>query len=358
MYHANTLWAITITLVALISHSCKPSTSAQPGADVLPASAPAPTNWVDTARVIAGTFQRELLSQGKLAAQRQAELRFALPGPIAALPVANGQAVAKGQLIARLDATPQQQALAQAEVELAQAAVERRDRLLTAGHLPPDSATVPAEAWDLATLQSGHRAAQVAVDQARYQLTLTELRAPFAGRIADLSAQPHQQANPAEPLCLLLDLDPLRVAFTVLETELDMVTPGATVQVEPVALPSQTFTGRITEVNPRVDDNGLLRLSAQVRNPQRQLLPGMNVQVRLQQAIPDQLFVPKSAVVLRQGRPVVFAYQQDTAYWHYVTPDLENSQHYTITDGLEANQTVITQGNLNLGHLAPVRIDQ
>jgi len=118
------------------------------------------------------------------------------------------------------------------------------------------------------------------------------------------------------------------------------------------------FTGRITEVNPRVDDNGLLRLSAQVRNPQRQLLPGMNVQVRLQQAIPDQLFVPKSAVVLRQGRPVVFVYQQDTAYWHYVTPDLENSQHYTITDGLEANQTVITQGNLNLGHLAPVKIEQ
>ncbi len=358
MYNANTLWAITIILVALISHSCKPSTSTQPDAETLPTSAPSPANWVDTARVIAGTFQRELLSQGKLAAQRQAELHLALTGPIIALPVANGQAVAKGQLIARLDATPQQQALAQAEVELAQAALERRDRLLTAGHLEPDSTAVPAETWNLATLQSGYRAAQVAVNQARYQLAQTELRAPFAGRIADLSVQPHQQANPAEPLCHLLDLDPLRVEFTVLETELDMVASGATVQIEPVALPGQTFTGRITEVNPRVDDNGLLRVSAQVRNPQRQLLPGMNAQVRLQQALPDQLFVPKSAVILRQGRPVVFVYQRDTAYWHYVTPNLENSQHYTIAEGLEANQIVITQGNLNLGHLAPVRIDQ
>jgi RND family efflux transporter MFP subunit len=358
MYSTPFFWFILLTFCLLLLGGCEESTPAQAGAVATTSSFSPLTNWVDTAHVQAGSFQRELLSHGKLMAQRQAELRFVLAAPIVAISVANGQAVEAGRLIASLDDTSQRQAIAEAEVALAQADLERKDLLLTAGHLQPDSASVPAPTWALATLQSGHRTAQLALAKAHHQRRQTEIRAPFAGRIADLKAQPHQQANLTEPLCLLLDLDPLRIEFSVLETELDMVTQGALVQIEPVALPHQAFTGRITEINPRVDDNGQLRVFARVRNPRGQLLPGMSAQVRLQQAIPDQLIIPKSAVVLRQGRPVAFVYQRDTAYWHYVTPGLENSQHYTIDEGLEASQTVITQGNLNLGHLTPVRVER
>lgn len=315
-----------------------------------------PVNWVDTARAVQGTFQRELLSNGKLSASRRAELAFQREGIIAEVAVRNGQRVQAGQLIARLDDAEARQEQRRAQARLAQAELDRRDALISAGYLQTDSVEIPAEVLELAALQSGYRQAQLDLEAATYQLGLTELRAPFTGTVANLSAQPYQASRDHQPLCLLQDLSPMQLRFSVLETELDLLQSGTTLQVEPLAQADQSYPARVLAVNPRVDDNGLVEVLAQLDNPSRDLLPGMNVRVRLRQAVPDQLIVPKEAVVLRQGRPVVFVYRNDTAYWHYVQPDLENSETYSLTEGIQPDEIVITSGNLNLAHLAPVSI--
>ena len=71
--------------------------------------------------------------------------------------------------------------------------------------------------------------------------------------------------------------------------------------------------------------------------------------------MPGQLVVPKSAVVLRQVRQVVFTLQGDQAIWNYVQTGLENADTYTILEGLKEGDEIIVTGNVNLAHEAKVK---
>ena len=88
-----------------------------------------------------------------------------------------------------------------------------------------------------------------------------------------------------------------------------------------------------------------------------QLFDGMNVRVTVKRRVPGQLVVPKTAVVLRSGRQVVFTLREGKAQWNYVQTGLENMTEYTVTgDGLEEGAQVIVTGNVNLAHETPVRV--
>ena len=76
----------------------------------------------------------------------------------------------------------------------------------------------------------------------------------------------------------------------------------------------------------------------------------------MRRQLDEKLIVPKSAVVLRSGRQVVFTLEKGKALWNYVQTGLENMELYTIEDGLKEGDTVITTGNLNLAHETPVNV--
>jgi len=80
----------------------------------------------------------------------------------------------------------------------------------------------------------------------------------------------------------------------------------------------------------------------------------MNVQVTVEEVLPACLSVPRNAVVLRQGRQVVFTFHNGLALWNYVETGPENSRRIVITAGLEEGMEVIVSGNLNLAHETPV----
>lgn len=82
----------------------------------------------------------------------------------------------------------------------------------------------------------------------------------------------------------------------------------------------------------------------------------MNVKVSLFRAIDKQLVVPKSAVVLRSGKQVIFTLSGDKAMWNYVHTGLENMNECVVLDGLEPGMEVIYDGNVNLAHEAPVKV--
>lgn len=96
-------------------------------------------------------------------------------------------------------------------------------------------------------------------------------------------------------------------------------------------------------------------MKASVRNNGR-LFEGMNIRVSVQRMLANQIVIPKEAVVLRSGKPVVFTLVNNKAYWNYVQTGLENSSTYTITEGLKEGDVIITSGNINLAHETPVTI--
>jgi len=76
----------------------------------------------------------------------------------------------------------------------------------------------------------------------------------------------------------------------------------------------------------------------------------MNVKVLIKKPVPDRLVVPKEALVIRQGKDVIFVRQDSLAIWKYVTIEFENSTSISVKEGLEPGDLVIVSGNINLAH--------
>jgi RND family efflux transporter MFP subunit len=171
-----------------------------------------------------------------------------------------------------------------------------------------------------------------------------------------LEARANTPSSNYKFFCQILDNHRLLAEFSVLETEASFITKGRKVVVKSFAFPDVQFRGKIDEIQPMVDENGMIKVRALVDNSQSKLLDGMNVQVIVQASLPNQLVVPKTAVVNRQGRQIVFTVVNNTAIWNYVQVGKENSTQCTITEGLQAGQSIITGNNLTVGHNATVRI--
>ena len=85
----------------------------------------------------------------------------------------------------------------------------------------------------------------------------------------------------------------------------------------------------------------------------------MNVRVSAFRSVGKQWVVPKTAVVLRTGKQVVFTVVDGKAVWNYVQTGLENATEYTVTgETLKEGDLIIVTGNINLAHESPVKVIQ
>ena len=162
-------------------------------------------------------------------------------------------------------------------------------------------------------------------------------------------------AQTIEPFCRVIESGNMDADFTVLESELPLIKTGDKVEIRPYASAVASCSGAVSEINPLVDENGMVRVKARVHGGGR-LFDGMNVRVSVKRSLSDQLTVPKTAVVLRSGKQVVFTLDDGKAMWNYVQTGTENLDEYTITDGLTEGMIVITSGNVNLAHESPVTV--
>ena len=300
-------------------------------------------------------FQHELISNGKLAAKRRVDLRFESSELIAHIYVKNGDRVRKGMKLAELDGFKLQNQVDQALDALEKSKLEVQDVLIGQGYMLADSAKVPAATLKLARLKSGYDQALATYELAVRSLEMGTLVAPFDGVIANLFTRQGNPASATEAFCTVIDPQSLEADFTVLENELPLIKVGDPVEVSPYAAADLTVAGRISEINPMVDDAGMVRVRATVSADKR-LFEGMNVRVSVRRSLGQQLVVPKQAVVLRSGKQVVFTLVNGKAYWNYVRTGLENAGSYTILEGLKEGDEVIISGNINLAHEAPVTV--
>jgi len=300
-------------------------------------------------------FSHELISNGKLSARKSADLRFESTEEIAAVYVKNGERVHKGQKLAELTTFRLKNKLAQTKDALEKAKLELQDVLIGQGYMLEDSAKVPPATMQLVRIKSGYDQALVQYQLAVYEEEKAVLTAPFDGIVANLFTKEHNTSSASDVFCTIIDPRSLEASFTVLESELPLIKTGDKVEVTPYATPDIKAEGRITEINPVVDTNGMVQVKAVV-SERSDLFEGMNVRVSVQRMVGKQLVVPKEAVVLRSGKQVIFTLVNNKAYWNYAQTGLENAGNFTVVDGLKPGDIVITSGNINLAHEAPVTI--
>lgn len=341
-----------IGLLSACSGSNKESEEKQGVETVLPSS----PNEVTVMTLKKQLFSHELVSNGKVTAHNYADLSFRSADVIAHVWVKNGDRVRKGQKLAELDLFKLNNTLAQRKNSLAQATLEMQDVLIGQGYSPDNIKAVPADILQLAKVKSGYEQNKALYELAQYEVEQATLVAPFDGIIANLFDKAHNIPKTSEPFCRVIDTGGMEVESTVLESELPLIKIGDKVEVTPYASTAGVQQGSISEINPLVDENGMVRVKARV-NGGSKLFDGMNVRVSVKRALDQQLVIPKTAVVLRSGKQVIFTLKDGKAMWNYVHTGLENMNDYTVTgDGMEEGAQIIVTGNVNLAHEAPVKV--
>ena len=235
-----------------------------------------------------------------------------------------------------------------------QSYLEWQNILYGQGYTPGQLDSVPTAISEIAAIRSGYAQSKVQYELAQYELEHATITAPFDGVVANLYNKAHNQPTSSAPFCRIIDTRNMEVEFSVLENELLTLAVGSSVSVRPYAGSNQTYTGSISEINPTVDARGMVKVKARIANGSK-LYEGMNVRIHVRYAIPEQHVVPKTAVVLRNGRQVVFTEREGYAHWNYVQTIHENSDSYTV-DGLKEGDRVIISGNINMAHETPVTI--
>lgn len=309
-------------------------------------------------------FNHELVSNGKISVRGKADLRFETSEVIAHIYVKNGSHVRQGQKLAELDKFRLEQRLSQADVSLLKAGLELKDVLIGQGYAADDSGKVPLETMKLAKVKSGYEQAESQYKLAKRELERATLVAPFDGMVANLFARAHNLAGTSDIFCSIIDTRHMEADFTVLENELAFIKIGDKVVISPYA-GGDPFEGNVLEINPLVDVNGMVKVKATV-NSGGKLFSGMNVRVSVRRSLGEQLVIPKTAVVLRSGKQVVFTLCKGKAMWNYVHTGLENAtecivsdkEQPGVTDGLLEGDTVVVSGNLNLAHEASVVVSK
>ena len=304
------------------------------------------------------SFSVQLVTNGRVLTAQEAMLSFKTSGVITRILVSNGAIVKAGDLLAVLENETQQLALKQAHLQLREARVEIDDQLLTQGGKKGDSTSVQPGVYSYIKLRSGYERAQLEVEKARLALENTLLRSPISGTVADLTLNTFTQSPTDKPFCSIINRSEVILRCTILETELPMLQQGQTALIYPIGLPSISFHGRVTSINPRVSSQGQAEVTIRIAAPDKRLLTGMNARVVIEKRFSPRLIIPKAAVLERSGRKMAFVHENGLAKWNYITTGMENESSVEVIEGLKEKQEVMVSGHLNLGHDARVRVQQ
>jgi membrane fusion protein (multidrug efflux system) len=348
------LFAVILLLYLLISCSEGKSESVHAKKNAYTAQ----ENFVDTIILTKSVFNKELISNGKLRASLKSDLKFRSGGYLKEVKVRNGSQVGIGQVLAGLDQFEFSQRAEQARIDLKNAKIEFADILMS--YKGGDTTNVPSVVYETASLRSGYLNARLAMKTAQFNLDGTILRSPLNGKVANLTAKKYESINPGEVFCTIIDDSEFEVEFSLIESELNEIALNDAVKVVSFT-GDHYYRGYVSEINPVIDENGLVHVKAKVKNP-GSLWEGMNVKVLVAKSVNNQFVVPKSAVVFRQNQEVLFKYVDGKAVWTYIQKDFENSSSYAVRahpkkDGtLKPGDAIIISDNMHLGHESQVKI--
>jgi len=306
----------------------------------------------------------DLAAVGTLEAYSTVAVTAQVTGIIEAVLFKEGQEVAAGALLARLDARPYQAALAEAEARLLgnRSLAEKGEADLRRYTALADKEYASKEQLDqvranVEALRATLKGNEAAIATARLNVAYCTIRAPLAGRTGALLIHAGNVVGPGpqQPLVVIVQTRPIRVAFALSEKFLgelrEQNAAGPLPVVVRAADDSKPAEGQLDFIDNRVDHaTGMIRVKAVFANADSALWPGQFVGVTLglrQQ--PDALVVPSAAVQTGQQGSYVFVVKADTTVeLRAVTVDRLVGRDTVLASGVEVGESVVTDGHLRL----------
>ena len=177
-----------------------------------------------------------------------------------------------------------------------------------------------------------------------------EVKAPFAGLIAQRFVSVGEFVQPGTRLFELVALDPIEVEFRVAEVDSSRVHAGQVVDVRVAPFPDEVFQATVTLVSPMIDPaSRTLRVKAALANREGKLRPGLFARADLgvshREAV---LMIPEESVLQRSDGQVVFRVAGDRVERRVIHTGVYKDGRVEVLSGLEAGDKVVTRGHTAL----------
>jgi len=347
-----------------------------------------PPQTVSTMTAAYQEWQPHVDAVGNVRAVHGADLAFDVAGLVESVDVKSGADVKKGQVLIKLvdaDDRAKLESL-KATAQLARLTADRSKQQLAVQAI--SKAQYDADMANLKSAQANAAAQQALVDK-------KTLRAPFAGRIGIITANPGQYINVGTTVVTLQQLDPVYVDFTVPQSSLNELQVGGKVEVTADAFKDKTFTGDVSATDPKIDlSTRNVGVEATVSNPDKLLVPGMFTRVAVDSGATQRyLTLPQTAIsyapygdtvfVVHEGAPPETgadgqpakakssakasasqgkASKDNKGPSHYVqqvvvTVGQTRGDQVAIESGIKQGDVIVTSGQLKLKNGTPVNIN-
>lgn len=295
-------------------------------------------------------FEFLINSSGTIESGNELKITFQASGYLEELSIKNGQIVKKGQVIGQLENAQLEFALEKAQISLDDAKVKYQDAALTYG----DKIT-PTIVKNL-EVKNGLTTARINLKEAEMNLKNSIITAPISGIIAELEEKRGNIVSAGSELAVIYEPKNLTLSAKVLESDFKHIKIGLKAEIYALSFRDKIFDSYISEINPKVDKNGMVEIKLQLRETDG-LLPGMNANAVIRVPQAKNIIIPREALVIKSGRQVVFTHENGLAQWKYVKVGLDNGVDIEILDGIkDGDQVIISDNLLQIGHEARVAI--
>jgi HlyD family secretion protein len=273
------------------------------------------------ATVERGSLKSTVSATGALSAVRTVQVGTQVSGQVSAIYVDFNDKVKKGELLARIDPTLQQQAVQDAQATLARVDAQNvqakadydRQKSLFDQKIITESEFQTSQT-NFAVARANVRSAQIALDKARQNLAYTNIYSPIDGVIVERDVDVGQTvaASLSAPQLFLIanDLAQMQILASVDESDIGQVKEGQPVSFTVQSYANDMFNGTVKQVRlqSKTTDNVVnYTVVVGVDNPSGKLLPGMTATVAFTTGGADNVMTVSNSALRFRPTPEMLA---------------------------------------------------
>ena len=299
-------------------------------------------------------FTETLPVIGSIEANESVILKSEVSGKITGIFFNEGEYVEQGKLLIKVydDDLQAQLSKAQANLKLTED-VEARQRLLL------NREAISQQEYDVAYANLQSAQADIALLQS--QISKTEIKAPFDGRIGFRKVSPGEYITPGVDIASLVDEDPAKIQFTVPEKYSRLIGTNTIIKYRLEGQPGER-RATVYAVAPTIDAaTRTLELKALAPNPNGILIPGAFARIDvLMETQPNVILIPSEAILSESSGQKIYLYRGGNVEPVMVETGTRTNKSVEIINGIVAGDTLITTGMMQITPrtiVTPARID-
>jgi RND family efflux transporter MFP subunit len=298
---------------------------------------------VETTTVIQGDVSSFYSTTATLEAPLEANVVTRISGLIESINVEEGDRVAKGQLLAIIDAKRQQYDLArsQAEVEIIEQELNRLKKMSNREFISADS---------MAKLEYNLQAAMAKRDLAALQVQESMVRSPIDGVIAKRFVKQGNMAKEFDELFYVVNQDELYGIVHLPEIQLNSLRLGQDAQLFTNKQSDDSVHAKVLRISPIVDaQSGTFKITLSVPNQDARLKAGMFTRVELRyDTHTNVITVPYNAVVNQDNQFALYVIDGENASRREISLGYREADTVEVTSGIAPGEQIVIRGHQNL----------